>query len=134
MAGFAKLFSGITESSIWVQPHYVLRVWIAMLARADAEGCVEGSIPGFANLCLVSVEEMEKAVELLSAPDPYSRDPDNEGRRIRPFPGGWAILNHSKYRQMAQGREGSKAPYMREYRKRKREEAFGGPGDEVLDG
>ncbi len=124
MAGFVKLYSGLTKSSIWIQPHYVLRIWIAMLVCADAEGAVEGSIPGFASLCRVTIEEMEDTIRILSGPDPYSRDPSNEGRRIKAFDGGWQVLNHSAYRQLAQGREGSRAPYMREYRKRKREEAF----------
>lgn len=124
MAGFTKLFSGITESSIWVQPHHVLRVWIGMLARADHDGNVEGSIPGFASLCRVEVEEMREAVEVLSAPDPDSRDPENEGRRIKAFNGGWEVLNYRKYREQAQAREGSRAPYFRDYRRRKREEVF----------
>lgn len=124
MAGFTKLFSGITESSIWVQSDKVLRVWIAMLARADANGTVEGSIPGFANLCMMSADDMREVVAILSGPDPDSRDPDHEGRRIEAFNGGWMVLNYLKYREKTQGREGSRAPYMRAYRQKKREEAF----------
>ena len=124
MAGFVKLYSEIIKSTLWIQPLHVFRVWIALLVSADAEGAVEGSIPGFASLCRVTIEEMEDAIKILSAPDSYSRDPSNEGRRIKAFDGGWQVLNHAKYRQMAQGREGSRAPYMRDYRKRKREEAF----------
>ena len=124
MAGFAKLFSSITESSVWVQPDYVLRVWIAMLARADSDGIVEGSIPGFANLCRMSIEQMEESIGILSAPDPYSRCKDHEGRRIEAFDGGWLVLNYAKYRQQAQAKEGSRAPYYRKYRLKKREEHF----------
>jgi hypothetical protein len=124
LAGFTKLFSGITESSVWGQPDHILRVWIAMLARADYDGIVEGSIPGFAHLCHMEIERFEDAVKVLSGPDPYSRDPANEGRRIRVFPGGWEILNYRNYREQAQAKDGSRAPYMRDYRRRKREEAF----------
>lgn len=129
MAGFAKLFSSITESSIWVEDHFVLRVWIALLAKADAEGIVEGSIPGFANLCRVSLEEMEEAVKRLSNPDPHSRSKDHQGRRIEPFNGGWHILNYSRYRQQGQAKEGSRAPYYREYRAKKRAELFKEPSE-----
>jgi hypothetical protein len=122
-AGFAKLFSSIVTSSVWVEDHATVRVWVAMLATCDAEGIVEGSIPGFANLARVSIEEMERAVERLSSPDPHSRTPDYEGRRIEPFPGGWRILNHATYRQRGQGKEGSRAPYFRAYRKRQKEAA-----------
>ena len=124
MTGFTKLFSSITESSVWSEPHFVVRVWIGMLARSDAEGIVEGSVPGFAHLCHVSVEEMREAIRVLSEPDPDSRTKDNEGRRIEPFDGGWRILNYLKYRKQAQAKEGSRAPYYREYRAKQRAAAF----------
>lgn len=130
MAGFAKLFSSIVTSSVWCEDNATLRVWIAMLATADAEGVVEGSVPGFANLARVSVEEMRAAIQRLSSPDPESRTPDHGGRRIEVIEGGWLVLNYAKYRQQAQAKEGSRAPYYREYRKRKREEAFREPGED----
>ena len=98
MAGYTKLFSSIVTSTIWCEDAPTRIVWIAMLAMADSEGRVEGAIPGFANLARVSIEEMRKAVEVLSAPDPDSRTPDNEGRRIVAVPGGWVILNYRAYR------------------------------------
>lgn len=130
MAGFAKLYSSILTSTIWTEDHATVRVWIAMLATSDADGMVEGSIPGFASVARVTLQEMEKALAVLTSPDPYSRTKDHEGRRIEPFDGGWRILNHAKYREMAQAKEGSRAPYMREYRRKQREHAFRDPGDE----
>jgi hypothetical protein len=124
MAGFAKVFDSILTSTIWAEEHATVRVWIAMLASADADGIVEGSIPGFAHVARVTREEMERALKVLTGPDPDSRTKDHEGRRIEAFDGGWKILNHAKYRERAQAKEGSRAPYYREYRKRKREEAF----------
>jgi len=116
MAGFSKLFSSIVTSSIWCEDHTTVRVWVAMLAMADARGMVEGSIPGFANLARVSLPEMRHAVEKLSAADPDSRTPDHEGRRIETAPGGWRILNYLAYRERCQAKDGSRASYMREYR------------------
>jgi hypothetical protein len=130
MAGWAKLFSSILTSTIWGEDHATVRVWIAMLASSDADGVVEGSVPGFARVANVTVEEMRRALAILSAPDPESRTPDHEGRRIEAIEGGWFILNFAKYREQAQAKEGSRAPYYREYRKRKRAEEFGGDGEE----
>jgi hypothetical protein len=130
MAGWAKLFSSIVTSSVWTEDDATLRVWIAMLATADAQGVVEGSVPGFASLARVSVEQMERALEKLSAPDPYSRTPDHEGRRLEAIEGGWLVLNYAKYRLQAQAKEGSRAPYYRSYRARKRAETFREPGEE----
>jgi hypothetical protein len=98
-----------------------VRVWIAMLAMCDARGVVDGSIPGFANIANVSIAEMRQAIEILSSPDPDSRTPDNEGRRIQAISGGWQILNYLTYRARGQAKDGSRAEYERNRRTRPRE-------------
>ena len=95
---FTKLFTSITESTIWVEPHPIRLTWITMLAMSDRKGRVFGSIPGLANRARVTVEECEDAIIRFLSPDKYSRTPDNEGRRIAPIDGGWILLNHAKYR------------------------------------
>jgi hypothetical protein len=92
-----------------------------MLALANANGVVEGSIPGLANICRVTVEECHKAIEILSSPDVYSRNPENEGRRIESSAGGWVILNYGIYREKPQDKEGSAATRMRRYRAKKKD-------------
>jgi hypothetical protein len=91
-----------------------------MLATCDADGKVEGSIPGFANMAKVSVEQMEQAIERFSATDHYSRSKDFDGRRIEEVPGGWRILNYRAYRAKYQRKSGSRADYMRDYRSRQK--------------
>ena len=66
MAGYAKVFDSILTSSLWCKDHHVLRIWIAMLARCNSQGVVEGSIPGFASLCRVSDQQMEEAVAIFT--------------------------------------------------------------------
>lgn len=99
MAGFTKLFSSIVTSTVWCEDNATLRVWIAMLAMADARGKVEGSVPGFAHLARVTVDEMRRALDILGGPDPDSRTPDNDGRRIEAITGGWRIFNYELYRE-----------------------------------
>src|SRR3990172_9052276 len=82
MAGYSKLWSTIVTSSIWTQDDRTLRVWIAMMAMCDAEGVVDGSIPGFARICGMSVEEFKDALSVLMSPDPHSRSPEFDGRRL----------------------------------------------------
>jgi hypothetical protein len=120
MSGWTKLFSSIVTSSVWCEDHTTVRVWVAMLAMADHDGLVEGTIPGFASLARVTRKEMEEAVKRLSAPDKDSRTDTENGRRIEPIEGGWRIINYSIYRERPQEKEGSKAPAMRRYRARKR--------------
>lgn len=95
---YAKLMSNIVTSSVWVEPHATVRVWIALLAQKDQNGEVQASIPGFASLCRVTIEECEAAIRTLLAPDPYSRTKEHEGRRITEIDGGWRVLNHAMYR------------------------------------
>jgi hypothetical protein len=120
VSGWTKLFSSIVTSSIWVEDDATLRVWIALLAMADADGIVEGGVPGFASVARVTTDQMRAAVAKLSSPDPDSRTPDHEGRRIEAIEGGWRILNYRAYRLRGQGKDGSKAPAMRAYRARQR--------------
>src|SRR5262245_8391738 len=125
MSGWTKLFSSLPTSSIWSEAYATRIVWTTMLAVADAEGLVEGSVPGFARLANVTVDEMRGAIAKLSGPDPDSRTPDREGRRIESIAGGWRILNYRLYRERGQAQDGSKAPAMRAYRARKRAEGSG---------
>src|SRR5688572_21801147 len=97
---FTKLFSSITESTVWCEPHATVRVWIAMLAKADHAGRVFAAIPGLAHLSRVTTEECETAIATFLAPDKYSRTPDFEGRRVELIDGGWRLLNHAKYRAL----------------------------------
>ena len=98
MSGFTKLFSSIIDSTIWRESKETKIVWITMLAKADAKGVVESSLPGLADNARVTLEECIKSLEVLSSPDEYSRTKANGGRRIREVEGGWEVLNHGKYR------------------------------------
>lgn len=95
---FTKLFSSITESTIWAEPDHIRICWITMLAMADRKGRVWTSIPGLANRARISIEQTEEAIERFLSPDQYSRTADNEGRRMAPIDGGWRLLNYEKYR------------------------------------
>jgi hypothetical protein len=119
MAGYAKLSASIVTSSIWCEDDKTFRMWIAMLAMADAKGHVDGSVPGIARLVNCTIAEAEASLERLMAPDPYSRTPDHEGRRLVAEPGGWHVVNYELYRGQGQSKDGSRAEYFRAYRKRR---------------
>lgn len=98
MPGYTKLFSSIIASTIWREPDHVRIVWVTMLAMANQHGEVEASVPGLADFSRVTVEQCRDALRVLSSPDPESRTPDHEGRRIEACEGGFRLLNHAKYR------------------------------------
>ena len=98
---YNKLFTKILDSSIWLAPDPHRLVWITLIAAMDEDGnamfaCVEN----LAARARVSVKQAEAAVAAFESPDPKSGDPDNEGRRIERFPGGWKVLNAYKYRAL----------------------------------
>ena len=97
---FTKLFSSITESTIWTEDHPTRLTWITMLAMADRKGRVWASLPGLANRARVTLSEVETAITKFLSPDKYSRTEEFDGRRIEPIDGGWRLLNHEKYRSI----------------------------------
>ncbi len=101
MNGYTKLFQSLVTSSLWTESDRTRIVWITILAMADKHGEIQASVPGLARLAGVPVDDCEKAIELFLSPDRHSRTPDHDGRRIEKIDGGWAILNHAKYRAMA---------------------------------
>ncbi len=115
---YTKLFSSITESTVWGEPYSTRIVWIAMLAMADANGDVYGAIPGLARRANVTLEETESALAAFLQPDPYSRSNDDDGRRVKVIEGGWRLINHGKYRamRMAADRRDSKKEWDRKHR------------------
>jgi len=115
---FTKLFSSITESTVWSEPHATRITWIAMLAMADRKGRVWASVPGLANRARVTTKEAETALGRFLAPDRYSRTPDHEGRRIELIDGGWRLLNYEKYRALRD--DDDRRQYQREWVKEKR--------------
>jgi hypothetical protein len=98
MSGYTKLFSSILDSTVWQEPDSTVRVWITMLAMCDAGGIVSAAMPGLASRARVSLEDCIKAIDTFMAPDEWSRTKDHDGRRIVAVDGGWALLNHGKYR------------------------------------
>jgi len=98
MSGFTKLVPEIVMSSIWNESPEVRCVWITMLAIKDEHGIVLGTEETLARIANVTLQNVTDAIERFSSPDKNSRTPDNEGRRIAKYDGGWIVLNHGKYR------------------------------------
>lgn len=122
---FGKLFASMYQGSLRGRPHEIL-VFTNLIAHADPEGFVDLHPRAIADEVGLSREEVEAALKELEAPDPESRSPEHEGRRLLRLDDhrtwGWQIVNHARYRAMRdedarreQWREAS-----RRYRERKR--------------
>jgi hypothetical protein len=115
---YTKLFSSITASTIVSEPLATRWLWVTMLAMADGNGDVHGSVPGLARIANITLAECETALACFLNPDAYSRTKDNDGRRIADIDGGWKLLNHAKYRRIRSAEE--RREYMREYMRNRR--------------
>ena len=110
---YAKLFSSITESSLWSDTKEVRLLFVSMLAKADQDGFVDAAIPGLARISNLTIDEVEEALVVLESPDKYSKNPNAEGRRIARVPGGFVIINYQDYRARRDMEE--RREYMRKY-------------------
>jgi hypothetical protein len=96
---YNKIFTKILDSSVWLEPTPTRIVWITLIAAMDETGfCPFAAVGNVAARARVSDQEAHKALKTLESPDPESSDQDNEGRRIERVPGGWLVLNATKYR------------------------------------
>lgn len=118
---YVKLFQSILASSLWSESMPTRVVWITLLAMADRDGYVAGSVPGVAHMARVSREEAETAIAMLSAPDADSSSPENEGRRIVRVDGGWQITTYERYRDKRSVDDIRERARLRQERKRERD-------------
>ncbi len=122
MSGFTKLFSSIVTSTIWQEDSDTCKIWVTMLALADAQGFVDATVPGLANLAKVPIDKTRDAIKKFLSPDPDSRSKEYEGRRITETDGGWILLNYTFYREQRDPEE--RKQYMREYMQKYRKQAL----------
>lgn len=124
---YVKLFRDMLDSTLWMQPDHVVRVWLTLLLLADREGFVEVPVPALASRARVSLEHAIESIEVLEAPDEFSRTDEEEGRRILRITEEktlWKIVNYEFYRKMrtADQKRQYQKMYMRDWRKRRKEE------------
>ncbi len=115
---YTKLDHNILYSSIWAEDMETKLVWITILLLTDQNGFVSATTPGIAMASGVPLAATRKAIQILESPDPESKNPKNNGRRIKRIEGGYTVLNFDDYRDHDYSNS-KMATYMREYRKKK---------------
>ena len=84
MFSFAKVFEQIFDSSI--SEEFLVRfVFEDLLVLADADGRVDKTPEAIARRTNVPIDIVRDGIEKLSQPDPRSRSPKFEGRRLVPI-------------------------------------------------
>ena len=105
-------------------PWEALVTFQQLLVLADRFGMVDMTPEAISRITTVPLEIITKGIVALERPDPKSRTPDMEGRRIirlrEDRDWGWSIVNHSHYRSLRSAEE--RRDYMRRYMREKRAE------------
>jgi hypothetical protein len=100
---YGKIFDSIYEGTLYGQWE-ALVTFQQMIVLCDADGIIDMTPQAIAARTSIPLKIIKKGLSVLEAPDPYSRTPDEEGRRIELIdahrPWGWHIVNHEKYRAM----------------------------------
>jgi hypothetical protein len=100
---YGKIFSSIYEGTLYGQWE-ALVTFQQFIVLCDADGIVDMTPPAIAARTSIPLEIITKGISILEKVDPYSRTPEQEGRRIELIdahrPWGWHIVNHQKYQHM----------------------------------
>jgi len=99
---FVKLDCDIVKSSVWAEDSDVLRVWVYLLATANAIGEVHVTVPALAMQCGLPAEKTQAILDKLASPDRFSRSQEYEGRRVqieRDPEFRIVVLNYVRYRE-----------------------------------
>jgi hypothetical protein len=86
------------------------------IAPAGWYGFIRAAGPGIVRRALVAADAGIEALRRLGSPDPESRTPDHEGRRLIRVDGGYLILNFMRYRD----KDSTTAERSRRYRERQK--------------
>lgn len=101
---YGKIFASMYEGTLYGQWEAIVTMQ-QLIVLCDQDGIVEMTPPAIAARTSIPLEYIEKGLRILAEPDPYTRTPGNEGRRIELIdpdrPWGWRIVNHQLYRNLA---------------------------------
>ena len=128
MNTWAPLFSKIVDSSLWLEPDWVIKIFITMVVKKDADHIVRANAFMISQWAKKTEQEVLDAFKILSSPDTKRLEPQpHEGRRIERCEEGWLILNGELYRDlMVQANERArKRRWAAEKRAQLREEKAG---------
>jgi hypothetical protein len=120
---YAKIFTQIYDGTLCTRgPWQALVTFQQLLVLADQDGNVDMTAEAIARRTTIPAEIIRIGIEALMLPDPESRTPTEEGRRIVPLSEGrtwgWHVVNYEHYRRLK--REEDRRDYHREYWRNKR--------------
>jgi hypothetical protein len=100
---FSKIFASMYDGTL-VADWKALVTFQQILVLSDSAGVLDMIPAAIAARTGIPLEIIEAGIAELEKPDPYSRTPDSEGRRIERLDAhrawGWRVVNFAKYRDL----------------------------------
>lgn len=101
---YAKVFTSMWDGSLYGKLE-ASAVLMACVTLCNAQGVLDMTPEAISGRTGWPVEFVRKGIHELEQPDPRSRTPDDEGRRLAKLDDhrdwGWLIVNYEKYRSLA---------------------------------
>ena len=121
---YGKIFASMFKGSLYGQWEAIV-TFTVMIVLADQHGEVDMTPEALSAQTSIPLDIIRRGISDLETPDPKSRTPDEEGRRIvrvsdaRDW--GWQITNYEHYRTIRSLEE--RREYMRQYQRTRRSRA-----------
>jgi hypothetical protein len=120
---YGKLFAQMYDGTLGTAgPWQALVAFQQLIILADKDGVVDMTAEAIARRTTIPLDIIQTGIKALEQPDPHSRTPDEEGRRIVKLSDerdwGWRIVNYAHYRNIRSQEE--RREYMRNYQRARR--------------
>ena len=120
---YGKLFEQMYDGTLATKgPWQALVTFQQLIILANKQGEVDMTADAISRRTTIPIEVIVMGLEALEQPDPDSRTPTEEGKRITRLSDsrdwGWQIVNYTHYRNMRSQEE--RRTYMREYQRKRR--------------
>jgi hypothetical protein len=119
---YGKVFDSIYDGTLYGHWEAIVTMQ-QFIVLATPDGVVDMTPQAIAARTSIPLEIISKGIKVLEEPDPYTRTPGEDGRRIvlmdshRPW--GWRLVNHGKYMRLRNIKEKREADRARIAEKRK---------------
>jgi len=120
---YGKLFAQMYDGTLGTAgPWQALVAFQQLIILADKDGVVDMTAEAIARRTTIPLDIIQTGITALEQPDPHSRTPDEDGRRIIKLSDdrewGWRIVNYIHYRNIRSQEE--RREYMRNYQRKRR--------------
>lgn len=126
---WVPLHRSIVNSSIWQEPLHVCKAFLTIMSQTDQDGiCPFKNAKVLASVAVITLDQAEDAMRVLSSPDKKAPGQVNEGRRIEFDPDvGIVVLQWLKYQVDGKRKAAREADRLRqaEHRKKKNQKLKG---------